>query len=161
MTTTETTRVKICPQCKTEHPERIKRCGCGYTWPDRQEAQRAGPIADPMHGCCQIEVDGLRCHNPGVWTASTTGSGPWCCTAHSIAQGGEEAYRIILDSHHAHPVPDYSIKARREQSRAGGEQQVPAWVKGWALDEYRLHARQSILKLAGKTKTNQPERAEA
>lgn len=33
--------------------------------------------------CAHTSMDGRRCTNPGTWSNSTHGAGPWYCTEHS------------------------------------------------------------------------------
>lgn len=101
---------KECPKCGTEHRSAIRKCGCGYVW----QAPKLGPAIDPMHGCCDYNQNGRRCHYAGAWSSSTVGTGPWYCTHHARGVGAPEGGDIIRQSHIDAPNPDYSLNARRE-----------------------------------------------
>lgn len=103
-------KYKICPDCLTEHKPTIKRCGCGYTWPDQEREK----ILDRFHGCCEYTSNGKRCHYPGTFTHSTNGTGPWLCSAHSKEQGTEFADRVVQFSNKQIINPDYSFQKRKE-----------------------------------------------
>lgn len=141
--------VKICPKCKAGHPASIKRCGCGYEW---QAASQAKTIHahDPMHGCCEFEANGDRCHYPGTWNSSTTGSGRWYCRAHSEDPSPEMAITILEQSHRDNPVPDYSITARRKASAKASIGTTFAHSGLSSEAERRANARRMILSIASR-----------
>lgn len=103
-------KYKICPDCLTEHKPIVKRCGCGYAWPEKTESA----YFDKMHGCCEFNINGTRCHYPGTFTHSLNGSGPWLCSNHSKNMDNiEMCEQIVKESHKSIPRPDYSFQARR------------------------------------------------
>lgn len=155
---------KTCPRCGAEHAQRIPRCGCGYEWSTATRATTT-VVADPMHGCCEFESSGDRCHYPGTFNTSTSGGGRWVCRAHSQENTPEMAYAIIQQSQRDIPAPDYSLKARKKASDKAFLHQIDAKYLGWAPEKYRANARAGILALAHKkpgeatTKARQAETA--
>lgn len=98
------TEYKICPRCKAEHKASTPKCGCGYSWAEKQ-AQAYDPY---HHHCAYTTSDNRRCHYLGAVSKSTTGSGPWYCCAHSDvldegASGAKAGAQIVDQSRRDHP----------------------------------------------------------
>lgn len=121
-----TTRFRVCPKCKAEHPATATYCGCGYRWP--QEAQQSNIQADPYRHHCAYTTGGQRCHYLGTFGHSTMGGGDLYCRGHADCGNTTLGAEIVERSHQEHPAPGWWSP---ELQRAAGDQAQEARREQW------------------------------
>lgn len=98
----------------------------------------------PDAGLCEWVNNGQRCHYAGTISDSTTGGGPWFCRHHHGLGDAAHGARIVVQSLHELPSPDYGYEARRAASFQAAKRRIPASLFGWHRDEYRDYAKSAI-----------------
>jgi hypothetical protein len=99
-----------------------------------------------MHGCCDYESDGQRCHFAGVFNTSTTGGGRWLCREHDRCKDHQTGADIVTASIRANPYPDFSLAARKQASEEKAAKERPRDPYGEA--DCRPIAKAELEKLA-------------
>ncbi len=67
--------IHSCPECGKIFSDKLKKCTCGWFYPDADEKK----VADH---CCQYRINNRRCPLPGTIRSPLYGHGSWYCSDH-------------------------------------------------------------------------------